>query len=54
MNMESLRFAIEILAEQRDNKPEYERMLRYVAKLHRLPVETIERLLLCHLADKAG
>ncbi len=54
MNMESLRLAIEVLADHRDNKPEYERMLRYVANLHRLPVETVERLLLCHLADKTS
>jgi hypothetical protein len=54
MNMESLRMAVEILAEQRDNRREYERMLAFVASLHKLPVQTVERLVLCHLADKPG
>jgi hypothetical protein len=52
MNMESLRLAVEVLGEQRDKPQEYAQMLEFVASLHKLPVETVERLVLCHLADK--
>ena len=54
MNVESLRLAIEILAEQRDNRREYEQMLEFVASLHGLPLQTVEQLVLCRLADQPG
>lgn len=51
MDMESLRMAIGILVEQRESPPDYKRMLEFTAKLHGLPEETVERLVICHLAD---
>ncbi|MEQ1949253.1 MAG: hypothetical protein ABL995_18815 [Bryobacteraceae bacterium] len=52
MNTESLRLAIEILAEHHDDAAEYQRILEFTANLYRLPVQTVEQLVLCRLADK--
>jgi hypothetical protein len=54
MNMESLRMAIEILADHRDDRAEYQRLLEFVATFHQLPPATIEQLVQCHLADQAS
>ena len=54
MNMESLRLAIEILADHRDSPQEYQRLLEFASTMHRLPPDMVERLVLCHLADKTN
>jgi hypothetical protein len=53
MNMESLRLAIRILADQRGSQSEYKKILQFTGKLYGLPAETLDQLVLCHLADEA-
>ena len=52
MNMETLRLAIEILADQKENTTDYESILQFTARAHHLPVKTIEQLVRCYLADE--
>lgn len=53
MDMDSLRLAIGILADRQGNPAEYAQILRFTAALHGLTVETVDQLVLCHLADTA-
>lgn len=52
MNMDSLRLAIEILADQTENTADYTKILQFTARAHHLPTKTIEQLVRCYLADK--